>query len=288
MKTRLFGVALAIGAALAGCGAGNSDVRPTSSPTPTSVSVVIARSNDAQGQPHTLLLEPAPEFQAAFQELLQQNQGFAVISAATQLSNGVVTPVFSPRGDLAVGDWRFALDFAAQAEAAPILIMKAGSEESLQVLAANLPRWWSPGLFNADVPAVQSRLLDIIKTVMVNAADPKLGPMYAPLAAMLSNPNWTGVLILNPVLPGLPAQVLGRPSGLPTGLQLIGHHVGVNANGVGTDRTTDPASVFGLVDYTRPPAPAAPQGQGPLPAGLDSLHALFADSALVLFEAKLD
>lgn len=133
MKTAIFLAALAVAAALAGCGGG--DTSPVTSPAPATSSLALARTVDAQGQSHTLSLTPTPAFQAEFQKAVRRS--FSVITTSTHVSNNLAIPVFTLSGDVAIDDWRFGVDFAAQGEAAPILIMKfqAGA---LNDLAADL------------------------------------------------------------------------------------------------------------------------------------------------------
>lgn len=288
MKTAIFLAALAVAAALAGCGGG--DTSTVTSPAPATSSLALARTVDAQGQSHTLSLTPTPAFQAEFQKAVRRS--FSVITTSTHVSNNLTIPVFTLSGDVAIDDWRFGVDFAAQGEAAPILIMKfqAGA---LNDLAADLSLWTLATTFNADPPAAQKRLMAIINTAIANATsgDPKLQGMYGRLMQVLIDPEWMGILILNPMLPVLPAVVLGRPSGLPVGQPLVGHHLGVNTpflDAGAYPRTDEVQNVFGLVDYTRPPASAVSKERDASLSGIAYLYALFANSALTFFDAKIN
>ena len=276
MQKKLAAIALTLAIALTACGGGGSNRLVTLEPPPAGIA--IARTTDAQGEPHVLSLElPAPALQAA----MGQNSHFVVITRSTGVANNLVTPLFVVNGDVAIADWRFGLDFAAPDEAAPILVFKAAGG-TVRTLVAQLSAWAEPGVFNADPKATQARLLKIVETAIANAADPALAPFYGDVAKALTDPGWNGVLVLNPSLPSLPAVVQGR---VPQAQRLAAHHLRIELPPL----ATDPAghSISGLIDYPRAPVLAA-AGQGDnIPALLVELRALFVNSGLALYEAQV-
>jgi hypothetical protein len=274
-------LALALALALAGCGGGGQGEGGTGGPTTAELppaGITIARTADGQGGTHVLSLElPAPALQAA----MAQNAHFGDITSTTAPGSNPGAPLFVVNGDAAIGDWRFALDLAAQDDAATILVFKAASGSTVRTLAGQLTAWAEPGMFNADPQATQARLVKIVETAIANAADPALAPWYGDVAKALTDPAWNGVLVLNPSLTGLPAFVQARAA---PGQRLAAHHLRI-ANPPPASVAAG-SSVAGLIDYPRAPVlgVVSPDDGNPL---LLDLRALFMDSALAQYEAQV-
>ena len=246
-------------------------------------SIQIAQTTDSSGGAHTFeLLAPAPPLVAA----LQASQVFVV---ATRATDGRGSSLFTVGGDVAIGDWSFALDFTSSTP--PILIVKS-ADATIETLAAG--SWMLPATFNADPAAVQTTLNATIATAIANAqsTDPELAKMYSDIAAALTDPRWNGVLVLNPTLPSLPPVVADVATGLPVGQALLGHHIGVRINDLGYDGGGNPSldrsAMFALVDYEAP-APETPPGSTVDYAfDVDHLRALFENNELRLFDCEVE
>lgn len=249
-------------------------------------SVVIASTVDNAGTTHTFeLANASPKLMAA----LQASQVFLVASRPTD-ANG--NSLFTVNGDVAITDWSFSLDYTTT-QAQPILIMKFGSA-SIATLAGQIGAWTEGQTFNEDPTAIQTLLASMIATATTNAAssDPELSAMYTAVAQAFNDPNWNGVLVLNPVLPGLPAVVQGVASGLPVGQALIGNHVGVRVNDLGQDAHGNPSitrsAVFALVDYEAPAATNASSSSLPYAFQVNYLRALFENAQLRIFDCQIE
>lgn len=245
--------------------------------------VVIAETTDAGGATHTFSLDqPGPELVAA----LQAGEVFVV---ATRATDGTGRSLFAVGGDVAIADWTFQLDLAAGA----ILIAKFASA-SIATLAGVMSGWALPAVFNADPAATQRALTAAIADAVARAgsSDPTLAAMYAGIAAACTDPTWNGVLVLGPQLPGLPPVVEDVASGLPVGVALTGHHVGVRINDVGHDGTGAPlierSAVFALVDYEAPPPATGAATAADYTFDVGHLRALFTNAQLARFDCEVE
>jgi hypothetical protein len=222
---------------------------------------------------------------AALQSAMSQDAPFVVVSTGTVVGSSPAMPLFVATGDVAIGDWRFALDLADADDAASLLVFKQGVRSSVRTFAGQLAAWAEPGVFNVDPLATQAKLVKWVETAIANAADPALGPWYSDLANKLVDPAWTGVLVLNASLPSLPPIVQGTPA---PGQRMVAHHVRINTSREPPGAPSAVSVVGGLIDYLEAPAVAVLAPASSTPPLLTELRALFTNSALSMYQAGVN
>ena len=120
-------------------------------------------------------------------------------------------------------------------------------------------------------------------------------PYFAKFAAILQDPNWTGVLILKAAIDELPRELAGIAAGIEDPTHFFAHHVGIEIGQIDGKQVqqSDSTSIFGLVYYvdpsyddSQPPHPNAPTDPGATYGfTLLTLKALFENSVVTKFES---
>lgn len=204
---------------------------------------------------------------------LLTNQQFVVVSSAAAFRAYVGTD-----NEITIADYRFLLDPATWAQHGTVLIIK-NARKPLVELIADTNTWVLGARFNRDVTAVQRQL-----QAVVNDAAASTDPEFAPFVALLADPAWNGVLILNAHVPldGLPPEIAGLAAGIDPA-RFKAHHVGVNQTPVPADLVPRNSSLFGLISYDDTRALAA--------TGYDftvrSLKVRFANSVIATFRSRI-
>lgn len=204
---------------------------------------------------------------------LLTNQQFVVVSDAAAFQ-----PYVGPDNEITIADYRFLLDPATWSLHGTILIIK-NARKPLSELVADTNTWTLGTRFNRDVRATQRRLQAI-----VDDAAASTDPEFAPFVALLTDPAWNGVLILNAHVPldGLPPEIAGLGAGIDP-KRFVAHHVGVNQTPVPADLVPRNSSLFGLITYADDRTLAA--------VGFDftvrSLKVRFANSVVASFRSRI-
>ena len=235
-------------------------VRPElGSPTPGVpglAEIVLGTTTDESGNAHSLALTVSPAARNAVQA---HGRVFAVISGSS----------LAVSGDVAVGEWRLAVDSDATGDAAPIVVVKAGPGQTVQQLAAEPAGYADAAGLNDDVAAISARLTALVADVITKAqAQNPHAAFYAPLAASLTDPTWTGTVVFNATVSTLPGTVNGHSTGPQPE-----PHTPVVAMGF----ESPSGAYFGVVDYSRDPGAVSP-------GSIQYLRALFVRDALTAFE----
>jgi hypothetical protein len=206
---------------------------------------------------------------------LLTNQQFVVVSDA-----GAFQAYVGVDNELVIADYRFLVDPATWAQRGTVLIIKNARKPLVELIAD--PNTWVLGRqFNRDVTATQRQLQAI-----VNDAEAAAGtdPEFGPFVALLADPAWNGVLLLNVAVPmdGLPPELAGLAAGIDA-RRFQAHHVGINQTPVPADLTPRNSSLFGLISYDDRRALAA--------TGFDftvrSLKVRFANSVVATFRSRI-
>ncbi len=204
---------------------------------------------------------------------LLTNQQFVVVSDARAFRAYV-----GADNEITIADYRFLLDPATWAQRDTVLMIK-NSRKPLVELIADTNTWVLGPQFNRDVTATQRRLQAI-----VNDAAASTDPELAPFVALLADPAWNGVLLLNVPVPldGLPPEIAGLAAGIDPG-RFQAHHLGVNQTPVPADLVPRDSSLFGLISYVDDRALAS--------TGYDfvvrSLKVRFANSLVATFRSRI-
>jgi hypothetical protein len=139
-------------------------------------------------------------------------------------------------------------------------------------LARNPAKFSYPSQLDGDLGATAARLRELIGTALSRAQDDQV---YRPLARVLTDPDWNGVLIFNASVPSVPGTVRGRTTGPAAGTQVPAFSVAFNL--------TEVARAPGGSPVPRPLSAVidTPTGDGPASR---QLRAGFTNSALSYFE----
>ena len=204
---------------------------------------------------------------------LLTNQQFVVVS-----DPAAFRPYIGSDNEIGIADYRFLLDPATWAQHGTVLIIK-NARKPLVELIADTNTWVLGARFNRNVTATQRRLQAI-----VNDADASPDPELAPFVALLTDPTWNGVLILNAHVPldGLPPEIAGLAAGIDPA-RFVAHHVGVNQTPVPDDLVPRNSSLFGLISYedTRTLATAG------FDFAVRSLKVRFTNSLIATFRSRI-
>ncbi|WP_175936278.1 hypothetical protein [Burkholderia cepacia] len=266
--------------------------------------VILAQSqpDPAQTPIQMAFLDMSPELQGLF----QTNQLFAVIvndqyvgtSADGRFANTVDVAGWTMQANVG--------GTASSSNVSNVLILKF-CVGTLVDLAATPSAWVDPADFsNPDVSSGVAVLSQALQDYFANAiAKADAGnTLYANFKAIVTNPQWQGVLVLAADMTpeDLPPQLAGLAAGIDFS-QFRAHHFGVTASPVHFDGQNfsipGQSSFFGLVDYQLPAyvqnlaAGGSPTQPLPLPASGDydftvlQLQSLFYNSTVIDFRSHV-
>jgi hypothetical protein len=188
---------------------------------------------------------------------------------------------------------------------------------SLAERVTNPNRWTAPETFSLleGTPAATASLAftglsqDLQATIAagIERADGRSAAFYRNFKRIVTDPEWTGVLVLEAELAAgdLPPEIAGLAAGIDL-TRFAAHHFGFTVSQVEVDPATgaitmgeDESSLFGLVDY-EDPAYASNLEQGvdpntPIPVSTDGdfdftvlqLQSLFENARLVDFQSRI-
>ncbi|TNE61369.1 MAG: hypothetical protein EP344_06145 [Bacteroidetes bacterium] len=231
---------------------------------------------------------------------LQSNQLFLVISDPAKVMDyfsDTALKDLALENDLDILDWVFELGPDYWGKHGTIMVFKY-TDTPLIELAGQLDQWFMPDEFNADNAGaadasvrLQALLLEAIE--FGNSPDAKERKKYESLAVAASQPNWTGIIMLNVHVPlrGLPDSLKALAGGMDPDLfysQYIGIDVTqVKPSGTGINMQLNPqqSSLFGLIDYNNPEIPEA-EASG-YNFHVPSLSIVFQNSHIVHFAAEV-
>ncbi|MCB0531455.1 MAG: hypothetical protein KDD14_04595 [Saprospiraceae bacterium] len=228
---------------------------------------------------------------------LQSNQLFLVVSnpaAVMDYFSDDALKDLALENDLDILDWVFELGPEYWDKHGTIMVFKY-TDTPLLELAGQSDQWFMPGEFNEDVEDAGSRLQTLLLEAIElgNSEDAKERKKYESLAVAASQPNWTGIILLNVHVPlrGLPDSLKALAGGMDPNLfyaQFVGVEVTqVKPSGSGAAMKLNPqkSSLFGLIDYNNPETPQA-EASG-YNFHVPSLSIVFQNSHIVHFAAEV-
>jgi hypothetical protein len=170
---------------------------------------------------------------------LLTNQQFVVVS-----DPAAFRPYVGADNTITIAGYRFVLDPATWAQHGTLFMIK-NARKPLVELIADTNTWVLGRRLNSDVGTTQRRLQAI-----VNDADQSPDPELLPFVALLTDPAWNGVLILNAHVPldGLPPEIAGLAAGIDPA-RFAAHHVGITQTPVADDLEPRDSALFGLISY---------------------------------------
>lgn len=243
------------------------------------------------------LTTPGPELHAA----LQTSQLFCVVTDPTALGNLAGWPATSPadpafHNAMTIGDWALLADVGSNqtyGSYSNVLIVK-GRAGRLADLVAKPDVWTQSGLAippkgNAsELAAVSQWLQDYIADAAGQSSD-----YFDAFNALVQDPNWTGILVLEADIAAIPAQLAGMLGGVDR-TRFNAHHFGCTITKVDpqTVAMDGNSATFGLIYYVDPafdttaktPQPVAPTAS-PWDFKVLTLKALFANASVERFES---
>jgi hypothetical protein len=235
------------------------EVLPNGLERQASGGVVLGRTHDLAGQPHSLVLHLAPAVEGLEASVVTQSEFAAVVSGTT---------TYTVDGDVAIDDWRFSVDPTTTGDAAPIIVLKFTSRVALATLAKDPAGFSRLDALTDDSDATIARLSGLMGTVASRAGSENPdAAFYQRLQERLTDPTWTGVLIFDASVPQLPADIQGRSTAPWGNAGLDAFDIGFTV-GPATGGTDATGSFFGTIDQP---------GAGP---GDAYLRALFENGAL--------
>lgn len=172
--------------------------------------------------------------------------------------------------DLEILEWIFELGPGFWDIQGTIMVFKY-TNTSLFEMAAQPENWFMADTFNSNPKKTSEKLQQLLSDAMEfgKSDDPKERRKYASLAVAASQPNWTGILMLNVHVPlrGLPDSLKALAGGMNPDL-FYANFVGVEVTQVKAKEEThggkketvlDPqqSSLFALIDYKNPATPRA-------------------------------
>lgn len=181
-----------------------------------------------------------------------------------------------------------------------ILDMKDGVVQDASLLKSP-DKWTMKDIFATPDPGDVSQLIpmsDWLIDYCVQAYEKRDNPYFAKFAKIITDPNWTGVLILKAGIAKVPEDIQGILAGVDDLDDFYAHHIGID---IGQINASDPddiqqketTSMFGLVYYVDPRyddslAPHTippPDLAAPEDFTLLTLKALFENSSIKKFES---
>lgn len=234
------------------------------------------------GQAERLSLAGVPEG-SALKAALQSNQLCLVASKPDDL-------FLEDDPELIIGGWTFELHPEHWSRRGTILIFKF-IDRPLREVVADPSGWSFPDQFNDDPASIAARLVEHLDraVALADSGDEKAARKYGSLARAATEANWTGILALRVHVPpdAFPPELLALAAGIDAD-QFVADHVGIEVTPVGsdgTDLTTEPSSMYGLIDYANPDVPLpGPEGYN---FHVGSLSVVFRNSAVVDFAAEV-
>lgn len=179
--------------------------------------------------------------------------------------------------------WSFPLSPYSWADSGTILIFKF-LPQALDELVQNMASWSFPEVFNASPGDVQTSLNNLIEKAKNNEK-------LKPLAEIVTDPNWVGVLALNVATPldTLPAQLKGLAAGIdPNSFQAS--YVSIDVTPVdlsGGDLNPLPSSYGVLLDYVDPQVPPQAGGAAQWDYSVQELRVQIEASAITEFASRV-
>ncbi len=234
------------------------------------------------GENHSLALLDIGE-RSFLKAAIQSSQLFMVASDPSQLP-------LPDSAALAIEKWKFLLGPDHWDKLGTILVFKFVDQPLLD-LVADPSRWSFPSELNTDPEATATTLVDLLQEAVANGQSPdvNLARKYRALARAATEPNWTGILAFNVDVPpeGLPPELLVLAAGIDNE-RFGAHHLGIEVTPVrtdGTTLTTDPSSLFGLIDYANPELPLpGPDGYN---IHVPFLSVVFLNTEVISFAAEV-
>lgn len=208
---------------------------------------------------------------------LQANQLFLVISDPSAVmdyfSNAKLDAVRNDPNrntqldnDLDILDWIFELGPGFWDLQGTIMVFKY-TNTSLYEMAAQPENWFMADTFNRNPKGTSEKLQELLAEAIEfgKSSDPKEKRKYESLSTAATQPNWTGILMLNVHVPlrGLPDSLKALAGGMNPDLfyaNFVGVEVTqVKTSGTGPSTSLDPqqSSLFALIDYKNPATPRA-------------------------------
>ncbi|SFN54078.1 hypothetical protein SAMN04487859_104139 [Roseovarius lutimaris] len=257
--------------------------------------------------------------QAAFQTTDQ----FLVIANAAHLGalkgQGVFMPpstadIRSPAqfyNGIPIGQWDFAVETGTDNEYGDyrnIIIVKGVHGAILALddkhnptdasLAMSPDKWTKRDIFATTVPGDTGQLTPLSGWLVEYCHEAWLkreSPYFAKFAQIVTDPNWTGVLILKAEIAKLPSDLAGILAGVKDPKDFYAHHIGIEIGQIDRDKVQqkETSSTFGLVYYIDPLYDDAEEPHTIAPRDPDAdesftllkLSALFENSAIKKFES---
>ncbi|HJV41707.1 hypothetical protein [Caulobacter sp.] len=198
---------------------------------------------------------------------------------------------------LEVEGWRFRLSpslWADQSLHPPVMIFKF-ARGPLVDFVQNTDAWAWPEVAKLDgsISATQVLINQIITAAQDEvAAQGQASDLYNFVTQVVSDPGWTGVIVLNANVPfsSVPPELAGLAAGVDPA-EFRAHHVGLSVTPVTVDTAQrslaqDHSAVFGLIDYDDP-LDIAHTSQA-FDFKVLQLRVLFANSAIANFAARIE
>lgn len=225
---------------------------------------------------------------------LQSNQLFLVISDPAAIS----AYLQAVNARITIEGWSFDLNPSPAGTSTPwttvglpglqgtILIFKF-FDKALTDLSRDPGTWAQANSFNSDPASTSQIMTRIVENGIASAVSDS---DFAAFAAIVSDPHWHGILVLNGNAPltTLPSEFEGVAAGIDPSL-FFAHHIGISASAVNQSTTPisiNNSSLFGLINYQAP---------GPLLDNGDSyqfrvklLKVLFASSGISSYTSQIE
>jgi len=199
--------------------------------------------------------------------------------------------------ELAVEGWRFRLSptlWADRVTRRPVLIFKYAAG-SLRDFVQNTEAWAWPAVAAVDgsITATQTLVNDILDRAIAEVAEHGTSSsLYSFVTEIVSNPSWTGVVMLNADVPfsSVPPELAGLAAGVDAE-RFGAHHVGISVTPVAVDEPNrslaqSGSTIFGLVDYEQLEDIAHIDGDFDFKVLV--LRVLFANSAIADFAGRIE
>jgi len=229
------------------------------------------------------------------------------LSAFTTMLTGILTganaqyiPIvtkYSIYFQLEVEGWRFRLSPALWADQAhpPVMIFKYAAG-TLYDFVQNTDSWAWPDaakIGGGALTATQTLINGIIDSAMQQvAAQGASSNLFNFVSEIVSNPGWTGVLVLNANVPfsSVPPELAGLAAGIDPN-EFRAHHVGISVTPVTIDEGSRSlaqtrSAIFGLIDYDQQEDIAHIEGEFDFKVLL--LQVLFVNSAIANFAGRIE
>ncbi|SNR54825.1 hypothetical protein [Puniceibacterium sediminis] len=215
-----------------------------------------------------------------------------------------------------IGQWDFTTKPGvnnAYGDYASVMIVKGVKGKILDIdstgkvlpgsLVKSPDKWTMKDTFATPDPPDMSELIPLSDWLVEYCTDaweqgaPDRGnnPYFAKFVDIITDPDWTGVLILKAAIAEVPSDISGILAGVKDPTDFYAHHVGFDIGQISKDKVeqTETTSMFGLVYYVDPRYDDRPPAHTIQPANLEAeqdftlltLKALFENSAISKFES---